>query len=371
MNKSKKILELYLFLAIWGTGLALILSQDQDAFLRGKVKYFDKENLPLEKKMALVREEFKETGAGDFYLVGYSFMSRNEGCHHGGECSRPYRVTVKNNRIKMNKNRSAGTEKVGAGDSEPRGEKAAMIILCQALAGGKVIDSELVDLDKTYTFEEIVLYWLGEADTQDSFRFLQGEFKRGNRDLQKSLVFIISRHENPGTYDFLSDTAMADYDQKIRESAIFWLGNYKDARSLENLKKLYQEEKELDLKKKIVFALQMSNHQDALKELIRIAKTENNQLVRKNAIFWLGQKATEECIKALKDMVGVIAEDTGVKKSAVFAISQLPQEKSVPLLIEIATSNSSPEVRKNAIFWLGQIDDERAIKFFEEILLKK
>jgi len=60
-----------------------------------------------------------------------------------------------------------------------------------------------------------------------------------------------------------------------------------------------------------------------------------------------------------------------VKKSAVFAISQLPAEKGVPMLIDIAKTNKSPSVRKNAIFWLGQKDSREALKFFEEILLKK
>ena len=54
-----------------------------------------------------------------------------------------------------------------------------------------------------------------------------------------------------------------------------------------------------------------------------------------------------------------------------FAISQLPKERSVPMLVDIARSNKSPSVRKKAIFWLGQSGDPAAIKFFEEILLKK
>ncbi len=65
------------------------------------------------------------------------------------------------------------------------------------------------------------------------------------------------------------------------------------------------------------------------------------------------------------------SEDVDVKKSAVFAISQLPKEKAVPILIDIARTNKSPSVRKNAIFWLGQKDSDEALKFFEEILLKK
>jgi RNA polymerase sigma factor (sigma-70 family) len=93
--------------------------------------------------------------------------------------------------------------------------------------------------------------------------------------------------------------------------------------------------------------------------------------VRESAVFWLGQKASAESIKALKDIVDEPKEESGLKDQAVFAISQLPKEKSVTMLIDIAKTNKSPSVRKKAIFWLGQTGDESALKFFEEILLKK
>jgi HEAT repeat protein len=59
-----------------------------------------------------------------------------------------------------------------------------------------------------------------------------------------------------------------------------------------------------------------------------------------------------------------------VKKGAVFALSQLPKDEGVPLLIQVARTNANPAVRKQAMFWLGQTKDPRALKFFEEILFK-
>ena len=62
--------------------------------------------------------------------------------------------------------------------------------------------------------------------------------------------------------------------------------------------------------------------------------------------------------------------DTEVKKKAVFALSQLPRDEGVPLLIQVARTHSNPAVKKQAMFWLGQSKDPRALKFFEEILFK-
>jgi HEAT repeat protein len=57
-----------------------------------------------------------------------------------------------------------------------------------------------------------------------------------------------------------------------------------------------------------------------------------------------------------------------VRKRAVFAISQLPTDQSVPKLIDLAKTHRDPEVRKQAMFWLGQSGDARAVSFFESVL---
>ena len=57
-----------------------------------------------------------------------------------------------------------------------------------------------------------------------------------------------------------------------------------------------------------------------------------------------------------------------MKKKAVFALSQLPRDEGVPLLITVARTNTNPAVRKQAMFWLGQSKDPRAIDFFTELL---
>jgi HEAT repeat protein len=60
--------------------------------------------------------------------------------------------------------------------------------------------------------------------------------------------------------------------------------------------------------------------------------------------------------------------ETGVKRKAVFALSQLPKDEGVPLLLRTARTNRNPVVRREAMFWLGQSKDPRALAFFQEVL---
>lgn len=104
-------------------------------------------------------------------------------------------------------------------------------------------------------------------------------------------------------------------------------------------------------------------------QLLRVARLQ--QLpggARKTAVFWLAQAAGDKATEGLRSLVGDDSDEMEVRKSAVFALSQIRSESSIDTLIEIARTNSEPEIRKNAIFWLGQSGSPRAIAFFEEVL---
>jgi len=369
--KKKLIMGIAITALILGLGAVPSAANDADVVLKGKVQYLDKEDLNLVKKMDRAAKKFKKTGKGDAYFTGYAFLSRHE-IHQGSydDESRPYIITVDEDKIRRKR---AYKTKSGETSSTKEGNEVVGLVLLHKVSGGstQIADVELIDLDNTYEFNDMPIYWFGEAENDESFRYLSDEFQSGDYKLRKDMLFIISSHVHLKVYDFLFSTALGDYELKVRENAIFWMGSYKDDRSLKGLKEIYQKVDETKLKKQVVFAYQMSDKTEAVKELVRIAKKDGNQNIRKEAIFWLGQKASKESVRALEDVVNDSDEDTKVKESAVFAISQLPTEKSVPMLIDIARTNKNPKVKKQAIFWLGQKDDDSALKFFEEILLKK
>jgi HEAT repeat protein len=116
-------------------------------------------------------------------------------------------------------------------------------------------------------------------------------------------------------------------------------------------------------------ALAMHPQDVAVPALVALARQDTSTKVRGDALFWLGQSAGRtvagEITAAIEN-----DPDTDVKKRAVFALSQLPKDEGVPLLISVARTNRNPVVRKQAMFWLGQSNDPRALEFFEQILGK-
>jgi len=345
----------------------------EEANLKGNVFYLDEQGVSLVQKMELAENKFKKEQKGEIYFTAYIFKSRHEINMYGDyDQKSPFEVSSRGDEIKIRRDSDKQGFSMESHKGTRGGEPVGLLVMHRE-SGRKSekADMHVLDLDRTYAFDQEPVYWLGDADTEESFHLLEDEFESADSDLKKTITFMLYSHDTPLSYDFLFKTGSGNDSNEVRKNAVFWLGNFKDQKSLALLQKIFLKEGSTEVKKGIVFALNLSDMDEAVEELIRIAKKDSSQEVRKQAVFWLGQKASEKSIEALKGVVKEDDEDTEVRKSAVFAISQLPSEKAVPILIDIARTNKSPSIKKQAIFWLGQKDSDEALKFFEEILLKK
>lgn len=120
--------------------------------------------------------------------------------------------------------------------------------------------------------------------------------------------------------------------------------------------------------KDAIFPAQIADAPSPDRELLAIAKDERRpREVRTTATFWVAQSAGARVSEGLQELTN--DPDREVRESAVFSLSQRPNDESVPALIRLARTHRDPGVRRNAVFWLGQKRDPRALAYFEEVLL--
>jgi HEAT repeat protein len=341
------------------------------AFLKGNVRDLSARAGGLTEKFAAAKSEAGKSGVKGTYFTAARFQARDK-IRYGrrGETDGFYSVTAAEARIKIREKNSRNLM-ISTGDEIRSAGPAVWLLLCDG-SNGEPIDATLLDPEQTYDIEGAPVVWLGDAAGSESLDLIEKlTWANSKPKIRENLLFILSRHAEPRVHDILQRLALEDGSTAVRRSAIFWLGNLGDARSLAGLKAIFKKERDSDVKEHIVFALTLSKERDAVIEMIRIAKEEDDHSVREKAVFWLGQKASAESVKALQEIVQAPTEEEHLKEQAVFAISQLPKDKSVPMLIDIAKVNKSASVRKKAMFWLGQTGDPAALKFFEDILLKR
>lgn len=121
----------------------------------------------------------------------------------------------------------------------------------------------------------------------------------------------------------------------------------------------------------VIFAATLADNVTIWPALLGLAKDRAvNRTNRKQAVFWLSQAAGDKAAEGLEEIVDDDDEDRELREHAVFALSQLPKDDGVPILVRTAKTNRDPAIRKKAMFWLGQSDDPRALALFEDILSK-
>jgi HEAT repeat protein len=198
-----------------------------------------------------------------------------------------------------------------------------------------------------------------------------------NNKVRQSAVFWLG--QLPGSHPYLGEVIRSEQENtELRKQAAFSLGISSDPQAMTTLQSIYGSINNHEVKKQIIFAAFVNKDEEekgrgsveGVNFLIRVAETDSDNELKKQALFWIGQKAGQRSLDVLGKTVDSDDADTDVQKQAVFAISQRPKDEAVPLLIKIAKTHAKPEVRKQAMFWLGQTGDPRALEFFKEVLSK-
>lgn len=248
------------------------------------------------------------------------------------------------------------------------------------------------------------LIWLGKVKDEESVPFLDKLYKDSQRDkCKRGLMAAVSMHESKNlVIPCLQRYATQEEIPRLRSQAVFWLAQQDRQDAFETLKKIVRNDPSSKVREDTVFWIGQKAKTDDLIEIIEtVALKDVEQGVRKKAVFALSQ-APDECgvdalikiarsnkdratqkeaifwlgqkasEKAMKSLEGIVfdVEDTELQERAVFAISQQPKDRSIPALSKICTDHPNPKVRKKAIFWLGQTSDPRAVDTLVEILKK-
>jgi hypothetical protein len=358
-----KILTLVLMgsCLIWATAAA-----QGPAFLKGRVTVMEEDG-NLKARMETAGKIFLREGTGDYYMTGYVFQSRLQ-LDYRSRNDGPFDILIRDDRIKIDWGRGNHVE---SSSTDKENEPAGLLFLHNK--NGEILSARLIDLDNTYTVEDVHLYWLGEGETADSLETCKNIFKAGPDKLRGHMLWVISSHPGPRPMEFLEDVATGGYSSKVRREAVFWIGNSKDPKSLGILKRIFANESDEKVREHIIFAMSLGQGRDVVKEIIHIAKTDKSTKVRRQAIFWLGQMATKESIGALKNVVKGDDTDADIelKKHALFALTQTKDKEAEDMIFDIAKNHKNPHLRKTAMFWLGEMNSDRALELYEKILLKK
>jgi HEAT repeat protein len=173
--------------------------------------------------------------------------------------------------------------------------------------------------------------------------------------LRRKAVFLVSQKRGDEAADILVETAKNDPDNETREQAVFWLSQVPSEKAVPLLEEILKTSTDEGMQDKALFALSQKNEEHAQRALRDFASSDDVPAhLREQAIFWLGQRPSDDNAKFLRDLFAKTSNGEA-KDKILFSLSQMRGSGNDQWMLDQALSTrNSMELRKQALFWAGQ-----------------
>lgn len=220
--------------------------------------------------------------------------------------------------------------------------------------------------------EGLPIFWLDQADDDQSLSILDNIYTISNQEkMKKRVLTVAGLHGNSeSVVAFLEKVLKSQDPDTLRARAASELGDQDHARAVRLLHQAAIDDRSFDVRKNSVYGLEDINLPSASDALIDIAQNCRDREIRKRAVDCLADIASEKTTAALKDVVDK-DEDTDIQKRAVYALEDLPGDEGISYIIDIAKTHHKLAIRKAAIYCLGDSDDPRALQALIQIIKGK
>lgn len=178
-------------------------------------------------------------------------------------------------------------------DRTDKPSEAAVFLLADTTTDKPVIKRiTTLNLSEPYKFENRPVYWLGNADANESIALLDSMRKENptGESVGRSALRAIALHSSPRAVALLKDAAQKETPVEVQRAAIQGLGRNGSAEATTAVIEIYDAAGSSNvLKEEAISALARSSDRRAAEKLLTIAKTDANPDLRKAAIRRLPQ----------------------------------------------------------------------------------
>ena len=151
------------------------------------------------------------------------------------------------------------------------------------------------------------VYWLGDVSGTQSVEFLKtlvsGPFAGTTaRDESESALTAIALHRDAAAATAILDLAK-NGTSRIRQRALFWIARRAESQAAGILTQAIDNDPDVEVKKQAVSALSQLPRDQATPLLIKLARSHTNPVVRKQAMFWLGQSKDPRALAFFEEVL--------------------------------------------------------------------
>ena len=259
---------------------AATFAQDKPKRTYTKAEFVNIDGGNLTDRIERAFRQFKSSNQGDSIWLAFHFPAR-EGSYIG-----PFAGTVYYDEgIKLERK------------DDP--SQAAIFLLTDASGSSlKVTRVKTISLKEDFVFEDRMVYWLGNADANQSLNYLatlakQGKDDKESKELARGAMRAIGCHDSSRAVSLLKEFATQESTQDLQRSAVSNLSRFKTAEGADALISLYDSAKDEGVKDEIIAGLSRSTERKAADKLLNIAQSDPDPKMRQRAVRRLSAANTQ------------------------------------------------------------------------------
>lgn len=266
-------------------------------------------------------------------------------------------------------------------DGRPVETRNLAVFLLRDPSSNQISRMEIYNLERKREYSSYPVYWLGRANNEESLNYLKALAAAAPLDdLSHRAVLGIALHDDVRVGGMLKTFVSSSPNQKIRSTAIYWLGQvggetaflagivrndnedkkfrrsaaYAIGESREKgnmgiIAGLYETVKDKEVRQGIISAAANStDEQPAIAFLLNVAKNDGEWELRRTAVRRLGDFHRDDIVDELLKIYSNEG-NIEIRKTALRALAETKSTKAQSRLMELAKSEQNVELRKTAI----------------------
>lgn len=250
---------------------AATFAQDKPKRTYTKAEFVNIEGGNLTDRIERAFRQFKSSGQGDSLWIAYHFPAR-EGSYIG-----PFAGTIYyDDGIRLER-------------KDDTSQAAVFLMTDASGSSANVKRVKTISLKEDFVFEDRMVYWLGNADANQSLAYLsslarQGKEDKESKELARGAMRAIGSHDSSRAVSLLKEFATQESNQELQRSAVSNLARFKTPEGVEVLISLFDSVKDEAVKDEIIAGLSRSSERRAADKLLNIAQNDPSPKMRQRAI---------------------------------------------------------------------------------------
>lgn len=260
------------------------------------------------------------------------------------------------------------------------------VFLLRDPGSNQITRMEVYNLETKREYSGYPVYWLGRSNNEESLNYLRTLSDSASENLlNERAVLAIALHDDPRVAGMLKNFVRASQNQRIRSSAVYWLGltggeqafladlvrnesedkkvrrqaahaigNSRDRGAIATLQSLYDTVKDVEVRRAIIGGAGNNvDRETAFTFLMKIARTEPDPNIRRAAVHQLGEFERPNLVE---ELMKIYSSDSNVevKRAVLRALSETKSPGAQAQLLSLARTEANVELRKRAIRVLGE-----------------